>query len=325
MHILVLGGSGFIGRHTVMKLLQNKFNVTLVNRGISKMDFPGEVNRLFVDRNNSKELRDILKQIKPDAIIDFSCYEPKHLKPCLEIFKDYKIPYIFCSSVYVYQHYSTLLENENELLKFKVPIDVNAERRARKFYGYNKIKCEDLLLKEENLKVKILRMPPIIGRYNNNFERELVYLRRMKNKGVCILPERRGEVFHFLNSENVSDICVALCTKQTNNSIYNLANRNITSLDRYLNIMADSLNIPFRIFNIPQSEMINFNYSTDFPFCYPFDIAYSSEDIYNDLGINEEILNSTLISDIQFDIKNVPKDSLNLTERDKYIYEYFNL
>ena len=51
MHLLILGGTGFIGPHQVRYALSRGHKVTVFNRGRRPDDFPPEVEELVGDRN----------------------------------------------------------------------------------------------------------------------------------------------------------------------------------------------------------------------------------------------------------------------------------
>ncbi len=81
MNILVTGGAGYIGSHTVIELLNSNYNVIIVDnfsnsnpivldriREISKKDF----KFYEVDLTNKEDLEIIFKENKIDAIIHFA-------------------------------------------------------------------------------------------------------------------------------------------------------------------------------------------------------------------------------------------------------------
>ena len=53
MNILVLGGTGFFGKHLVWELLHRGHEVTIATRGRTPDDFGDRVRRLIVDRTDA--------------------------------------------------------------------------------------------------------------------------------------------------------------------------------------------------------------------------------------------------------------------------------
>src|ERR1051326_3941216 len=68
MHILILGGTGFIGPNEVQYALSRGHKVTTFNRGKSHPnELPAQVEQLIGDRNGNLEA---LKNRKWDVVID---------------------------------------------------------------------------------------------------------------------------------------------------------------------------------------------------------------------------------------------------------------
>ena len=66
--ILVMGGNQFVGKEVAKKLLEKNYKVYVLNRGIRKnLD---NVIFLKADRKNISEMKNILKNIEVDVIID---------------------------------------------------------------------------------------------------------------------------------------------------------------------------------------------------------------------------------------------------------------
>ena len=77
-NILVIGGTGFLGRHIVEQLLGSEYKVTLINRCMNNMVLFPEVDRICLDRKKIFEssaigLNDFAKF---DVVIDVNAYHP---------------------------------------------------------------------------------------------------------------------------------------------------------------------------------------------------------------------------------------------------------
>lgn len=84
MKILVTGGLGFIGSHTVVELLDNEYEVVVVdalyNSNIDVVDkikkITGKEFKLYVeDVCNEEKMDEIFAREKPDAVIHFAAYK----------------------------------------------------------------------------------------------------------------------------------------------------------------------------------------------------------------------------------------------------------
>lgn len=102
--ILVLGGNGFMGADTVELLLNNGYNVTIVNRGTGYWDVKDRilprVQTVSCDRVNGglekcqafQQLLESSTETFYTAVIDFSAYYPGQVKESAELLKE-KVKY----------------------------------------------------------------------------------------------------------------------------------------------------------------------------------------------------------------------------------------
>ena len=72
MRTLVLGGSVFVGKHTVEALLAGGHDVAVLNRGRTPTELPDDVERLVADRTDIDQMRGALDGRDWDAVFDVS-------------------------------------------------------------------------------------------------------------------------------------------------------------------------------------------------------------------------------------------------------------
>jgi 2'-hydroxyisoflavone reductase len=89
MHLLLIGGTRFLGRHLVDQALAAGHRLTLFHRGrtLRPEDLPG-VRHLIGDRDDAADrtrLREALAADPPDAVIDPSCYHPRQADALLDL------------------------------------------------------------------------------------------------------------------------------------------------------------------------------------------------------------------------------------------------
>src|SRR5205085_6202044 len=101
--ILVLGGTVFLGRHTVAAALARGHEVTLFNRGMHGADLFPNVEKLRGDRDGGL---DALNGRSWDAVIDTCGYIPRIVRQSAEILQDSVNHYTFISSLSVYADFS---------------------------------------------------------------------------------------------------------------------------------------------------------------------------------------------------------------------------
>lgn len=147
MNILILGGTKFVGKKFVEYISNYKnINLILANRGFSGR------SDVYIDRENTSSCSN-LKNIHPDIVVDFSCYNLNQFKNTF--YNLNFIRYIFISSSAV------------EAIPFH---NVEPDMQEMAQYAYNKKECEEFIQKNiENY--SIIRPCYIVGDedYTNRF------------------------------------------------------------------------------------------------------------------------------------------------------------
>jgi 2'-hydroxyisoflavone reductase len=136
MRILVLGGTQFLGRHTVEAALARGHDITLFNRGRTRAElFPG-VEKLRGDRDGDLTAlagRDF------DAVVDTSGYVPRVVGETLDALGGVG-HYTFVSSISVYADLSSPPTESSPVAELAEPTE-----EWREAYGELKADCEDLV------------------------------------------------------------------------------------------------------------------------------------------------------------------------------------
>lgn len=96
---LVVGGTGFIGRHTVENLLDHGYDVTSMSRSEPEFPFtePAEVDHLIEDRTDASALERIATDLDPDVVIDCAGFYPRDVEVAVDVFADAEA-YVYVSS-----------------------------------------------------------------------------------------------------------------------------------------------------------------------------------------------------------------------------------
>ncbi|HEU5363410.1 MAG TPA: hypothetical protein VFU56_08710 [Gaiellaceae bacterium] len=136
MRILVLGGTQFLGRHTVDVALARGHDVTTFNRGRTRPElFPG-VEKLHGDRDGGL---DALSGRSFDAVLDTSGYVPRVVRETIDVLGDVG-HYTFVSSISVYADLSTPPTEGSAVRELEAPTE-----EWREAYGELKADCEDVV------------------------------------------------------------------------------------------------------------------------------------------------------------------------------------
>ena len=94
---LVIGGTRFIGRHTVEEFLDHGYDVTVFNRGNHENPFGDRVAHVEGDRKEEGQLRLAAERVDPDVVIDCVAYQPRDVRVACDVFADVDA-YVYISS-----------------------------------------------------------------------------------------------------------------------------------------------------------------------------------------------------------------------------------
>jgi 2'-hydroxyisoflavone reductase len=136
MRILVLGGTQFLGRHTVDAALARGHDVTLFNRGRTRAELFPQVEKLRGDRDGDLES---LSGRAFDAVVDTSGYVPRIVRETIDALGDVG-HYTFVSSISVYADVSTPPTESSPVAELGEPTE-----EWREAYGELKADCEDVV------------------------------------------------------------------------------------------------------------------------------------------------------------------------------------
>ena len=102
MKALLIGGTGVISTHITKLLLQTGWDVTLLNRGNRKNEFP-EAHQIIADMNNEAEVKEKLEGLHFDVVCQFIAFLPSQVERDIRLFTGKTDQYIFISSASAYQ------------------------------------------------------------------------------------------------------------------------------------------------------------------------------------------------------------------------------
>jgi nucleoside-diphosphate-sugar epimerase len=158
MKVLFIGGTGFISMAVSRQAIAKGLDLFLLNRGLRPPSVPG-AHALTADIHKPEEVREALRGLQFDVVVDWIAYTPEDIERDLALFKGRVTQYIFISSASAYQkppaHY---------LITEATPL-----HNPYWDYSRHKIACEERLVRayrEEGFPVTIVR-PSLT--YDRNF------------------------------------------------------------------------------------------------------------------------------------------------------------
>jgi nucleoside-diphosphate-sugar epimerase len=287
MRVLVIGGTRFIGRAIVTRLLREGHEVTLLNRGLSKDPFGTRVRRLVGDRRNHETVLAAANKRDFDALIDITAYHENETANVVEAFKG-RIGHLFhisTASVYLIRDevFAPYLEDQ-----FSGPVIPRQKgMESTWFYSHHKRCCEEVLQQawqEHRFPYTALRLPMMVGPHDYTARAD-AYLERLISGGPVILPEGGLNTWGFLWVDDVAEVITSnLGKKASHGQAYNLAQREAISLRQLVETAAALIDCNPQIIDIPSAWLDAVGIGTSFsPYSHDRDILLDCQRAERDL------------------------------------------
>ena len=207
MRVLVLGGTSFVGRAIVEDALRAGAELTLFSRGKTGADlFPG-VPRLTGDRDTGDYAA--LRGGRWDAVIDVSCYVPRHVGQAMDAVSGRAGRYVFISSHAVYRH-EGLEPGATEDCPRREPLR-DTEVLDGDNYGRLKVACEDDVLARYGSRATIVRPGKVAGPHDGQ-DGLTYWVRRGARGGQVAVPADPAQPVQVIDSRDLARLVVQLIT-----------------------------------------------------------------------------------------------------------------
>lgn len=103
MKVLFVGGTGLISTAVTQKAIERNMDLYVMNRGRRQHELPSNVHHIIADINDTKHVKEILKDLYFDVIVEWIGFSVDHLKRDYELFKGKTDQYVFISTAAAYQ------------------------------------------------------------------------------------------------------------------------------------------------------------------------------------------------------------------------------
>lgn len=138
MKVMLIGGTGVLSKDIAKQSIESKADLYMINRGKRLQYAPTGAHIIVGDINDPAKIKNDLRGLEFDVVVDFLSYTPKQLSRTLELFRDRCKQYIFISSATAYSK-----ETPEVLITEKTHL-TNYDWE----YAKNKILCEKMLEEE---------------------------------------------------------------------------------------------------------------------------------------------------------------------------------
>jgi len=240
MHILIIGGTQFMGPHVIRSLHESGHQVTIFHRGQTRTELPEGVGEILGDRDRLLEYAPDLRKLEPEVVLDMAVSNETHADELMATFAGVGRRVVVASSQDVYRAFGRVNRHEDGDVD-PAPITENSALREKLYPyrgetprsdddperwmdDYDKIPAERVIMSHPALPGTILRLPAVYGPGDPQ-HRMFPYLKRMLDGREAILLEEGEANWRWTHGfvENVADaIALAVVDDRATGRLYNV-------------------------------------------------------------------------------------------------------
>lgn len=251
MKVLAIGGTRFIGRHLVPRLLEDGHEVYLFNRGqYARPEELGGVQVIVGDRKEPGQLAERLRGQEFDAAIDMVAYNAEDIRTSVQALQGRVGHFLLISTRSVYKEQA-------------VPAPIRETDRLEDdpgmAYGYHKAMAEATLLeacRANGFPATVLRLPAVYGPYDYQ-AREWYFIKRLLDgRQQMLLPDFGWGVNQREYAGNVAHQLAFLLGKPaTIGQIYNSGHRHFQNFRDLIHLAGEIFGRGMELYGLPKEEI----------------------------------------------------------------------
>lgn len=259
MEVLIIGGTGYMGRITTQLLLDRGDNVTIFSRGTSKPEWWDQVKHIPGDRDDRDDFVAKLKGHQFDAVIDTQAYKKEDVESAAATFRGNIGRYLMVSTGSVYLEGTVDFFNRCPYSESDVDwssIDYSYPS-GEDSYAVGKRHCEKWL--DENaggldagFPYSIVRVPAVMGSNDPTGRMWWWVQRALDGGGVIIPPDATGAYRTLYSADAAVNFVRILDAPQTVGETYYVAMPEIMDLRRWAHLIWSAAGQECKITNIPR-------------------------------------------------------------------------
>ena len=246
MHILVLGGTSFVGRAIVQRALDSGADVLLFTRGKTGADlFPG-ARRLVGDRDTGDYAA--LRDGRWDAVVDVSGYVPRHVGQAMDALDDRVGRYLFISSHAVYVRTGVGPDSDEDTPRR--PPRRDTEELNDETYGPAKVACEDDVVTRYGMHATVVRACRVAGPHDPQ-DAFTYWVRRAARGGRIALPGSPEQPVQVIDSRDLAHLVIRLLEDDRSGAFHAVGPAEPTTLAELITTCADVAGTRVEIVPVP--------------------------------------------------------------------------
>lgn len=277
-HVFVIGGTRFIGRHTVTEFLNHDYRVTLFNRDIHANPFAENdaVSHIEGDRTDEDTLRNAAQIADPDIVVDCIAYHPQSVAVATDSFEAVDA-YVYISSGSAYAE-PAIPQREDETTLAQCS-DEQATNDSMETYGARKAEGDREVFAAAERGVNAMAIRPFLVYGPHDYtERTDYWIDRVVNGERVLVPGDGDSLLHRAYVGDVASAIRIIAESGTPGEAYNVGDRQLLTLESSLSWMAEALDTELEIVHASARELADFDLEpTDFPLYTPVPFVGSTD------------------------------------------------
>jgi nucleoside-diphosphate-sugar epimerase len=298
MKVLILGGTGFIGRHLTTALLEAGHTVALFHRGKQLVRFPRPVRHIHGDRSRLAQSIRAFSLFAPEVVVDLIAFSEADAQAAIQIFSGRAERLVCASSMDVYQAYGSFRRLETSAVRTRplsegsplrtvlFPYRALAKKKNDFLYCYEKILVERTVM-SARLLATVLRLPQVFGPHDKQ-HRLRAYLQRMDAGEDIVISEAKAR-WRWTRGY-VEDIAAGFVLAITNpraaGRIYNIGERKAESEKDWIQRIGRAAGWSGRLMIVSEDALPA---ELEEPYDWKHDLAGATARIRHELGYREKI------------------------------------
>ena len=239
MEILVIGGSRYMGRIAVEKLLERGDTVTIFSRGNTRPDWWDRITHIAGDRADPESFKTALEGKTFDAVLDTQAFKKEDVELAVETFDGNVGRYLVVStgSVYLdgkldFAAHCPFKESDVDWsdLDYTYP-------EGESEYGVGKRHCEKWLQENSSIPYTIVRIPAVMG-WDDPTGRMWWWVQRaLDGKGVVLPMEDRAPFRTLYSGDGAANFIRAIDAPDAANQTYHIAMQEVMTPERWAKLI----------------------------------------------------------------------------------------
>ncbi|EMA44745.1 NAD-dependent epimerase/dehydratase family protein [Halococcus saccharolyticus] len=254
-HAMIIGGTRFIGRHTVRELLDNEYDVTVFNRGNHENPFADDeaVAHVAGDRTNENAVERAAREVDPDIVIDCVAYHPSEVRHATAVFADCEA-YVAISSGSAYGDEE--IPKREDTTTLHDCTDEQATDDSMDSYGPRKAEIDRAVAAAADEGVNAMSVrPPVVYGPHDYTERFDYWINRVLNHDRVIVPGDGDCLWHLVFAPDVASGLRTVAEAGEPGETYNVGDRRLPVLAEWVELIADTLDTDVEIVTANEREL----------------------------------------------------------------------